>query len=268
MDCACIEPEMHTKITRWLLAIAFSLSLLLSGCGGVSGSGTAGRWQYTALGDSLAFGVLDTQGGYVVRYRAYVQSDTGHEVTLTNLGQNGWHSGDLLNALKNDATFRSAVSSADVLTFDIGGNDLLHAIDLFQKGTCGGQDNQDCMRQAVASFGPNWDAIVQEILSLRDKNHTIIRTMDIYDPFVAQEMVRGVFPVIKGYLDQVNVHIAASAAANGIPMAQVYQAFNGPNGDQDPVAKGYLTVDGIHPNDAGHKVIADLIRGLGYAPLQ
>lgn len=204
----------------------------------------------------------------MVRYDSYLQSDLNREVRLTNLGQNGWHSNDLLNAIRNDATFRNAVSSANVVTWDIGGNDLLHAIDLFRQGLCGGEDNQDCMRSAVANFIPNWDAIMQEILKLRDPTRTIIRTMDVYNPFVAEEMVTGTFPIVKGYLDQVDAHIASSAAAKGIPMARVYEVFNGPNGDQDPVAKGYMAIDGIHPNDAGHKVIADLLRELGYAPLK
>src|SRR5512146_3124095 len=114
---------MHSRITRWLLAVTCLLSLLLASCGGVGGSSTSGRWQYTALGDSLAFGILDTKGGYAVRYDSYLQSDNNREVTLTNLGQNGWHSDDLLNAVRNDPTFRNAVSSSEVVTWDIGGND-------------------------------------------------------------------------------------------------------------------------------------------------
>lgn len=65
------------------------------------------------------------------------------------------------------------------------------------------------------------------------------------------------------YLDQVNQHIASSAQANGIPMAQVHLAFNGLNGE-DPVAKELIRVDGVHPNDNGHKVIADALAALGY----
>ena len=70
------------------------------------------------------------------------------------------------------------------------------------------------------------------------------------------------------YLDQVNQHIASSAQANGIPMAQVHLAFNGLNGDQDPVARGLIRVDGVHPNDNGHKVIADALAALGYVRLK
>jgi lysophospholipase L1-like esterase len=69
-------------------------------------------------------------------------------------------------------------------------------------------------------------------------------------------------------LREVNEHIAASAQRNNIPMARVHQAFNGVNGNEDPVLKGLISGDGLHPNDRGHEVIAEAFRGLGYAPLQ
>jgi lysophospholipase L1-like esterase len=255
------------KRLKWLGAVASFWLVLLAGCGNGTGSGST-HWQYTALGDSLAVGVLDSQGGYVRRYYNYIATDTGVTVSLTDLGVNGAHSGDLLKSLQNDPNFRSHVSSSQVVTWDIGGDDLLHAVNLFQHDQCGGADNQNCLRSAVANFVPNWDAIVQQILTLRDKDNTIIRTIDIYNPFVAELMTNGTFSTVEPYLDQVNQHIAASAKANGIPMAQVHLAFNGPNGDQDPVAKGLITLDGIHPNDNGHKVIADALRASGYGPLK
>lgn len=253
---------------RWLVAFVCFCLTLLPNCGGSAGSSQSLNWQYTALGDSLAVGVLDSQGGYVRRYRTDIATDTGATVTLTDLGVNGAHSSDLLNSLQNDPNFRNAVSSAQVVTFDIGGDDLLHAIGLFQQGQCGGADNQDCLRSAVATFMPNWDAIVQQLLTLRNKNQSIIRTMDIYNPFVAQLQAQGTFNSLEPYLDQINQHIAASAQVNGIPMAQVHAAFNGPSGTDDPIAKGLITVDDVHPNDAGHQVIAEALRGLGYGPLK
>lgn len=262
-----IKSEMHNRWLSWLLAIACCALLLFTGCGAVGGSGATGSWQYTALGDSLAFGAIAAQG-YVPRYQSDLEVDANPNVVLVNLGHNGWHSGDLLNALQNDSTFRTSVSSAQVITWDIGGDDLLHAVNLFNQGTCGGPDNQDCLRSAVATFIPNWDTIVAEILSLRDPKQTILRTMDVYDPFITQEKAIGAFAVIQPYLQQVNSHIATSAAANGIPMAAVHQAFNGVNGDEDPSAKGYIAIDGVHPNDTGHQVIADLFRNLRYAPLK
>lgn len=257
------------KRLKWFGAVVCLCLALLAGCGNGTGSGSnSTNWQYTALGDSLAVGVLDSQGGYVKRYDNDITTDTGVTVSLTDLGVNGAHSGDLLKSLESDPNFRSHVSSAQVVTWDIGGDDLLHAVNLFRQGQCGGSDNQDCLRSAVKAFIPNWDGIVQQILTLRDKNKAVIRTMDIYNPFVAELMVQGTFSTVEPYLNQVNQHIASTARANGIPMAGVHLAFNGPNGDQDPVAKGLITIDGIHPNDTGHKVIADALRALGYSPLK
>jgi lysophospholipase L1-like esterase len=81
-------------------------------------------------------------------------------------------------------------------------------------------------------------------------------------------MVQGTFNTVEPFLDEVNQHIAASAQANGIPMAQVHLAFNGPSGTEDPIAKGLIAIDGVHPNDAGHEAIANALRQLGYAPLR
>ena len=270
----------HLRRAKVVSSMVVALALVL----GLSGLGQPARalaegltaWNYTALGDSLATGVYVSKG-YVPRYQEYTQTDTGASVSLTNLGKNGWTSTDLLHAIRTNETFRTAIARADVLTWDIGGNDLRVARSSYKWRSCGGTDNQDCLRAAEATLKKNWDAIIAETLSLRTTSNTIIRTMDIYNPFVKQDKRtdswkkdRGLsdFQAFKPYVDRANAHISTTAAAHNIPYAQVYGAFNGPKGDQDPGDKGYLTFDGLHPNDTGHKVIADLLRALGYAPLR
>ena len=157
--------DMLNRIRLGSVLLLSAALTLLPGCAGTAGSGST-HWQYTAMGDSLAFGILATQG-YVPRYQSDVASDGGVQVTVTNLGQNGAHSTDLLNSLLNDPNFRNSISASQVVTWDIGGDDLLHAVGLFRNGTCGGTDNQDCLRAAVATFIPAWDSIVQQILTLR-----------------------------------------------------------------------------------------------------
>jgi lysophospholipase L1-like esterase len=251
----------------WIRAFVLFFLTALVGCGsGRTGAGPGPSWQYTALGDSLAAGAL-AQEGYVPRYATYVNIDTGAHVSTLDLGIPGWHSGDLLDALQNDPIFRSQVSGAQLVTWDIGGNDLANAHAHFVQKTCGGSDNQDCLRSAVSMFESNWDAIVVELLTLRDPSKTILRTMDIYNPYVASDMKAGIFTTLEPYLDEVNSHIHANAQANSIPVAAVHQAFNGADGTQDPGTLGLIADDGFHPNDAGHKVIADQLRMLAYAPL-
>lgn len=254
-----------TRYGAW--AFVLFLSLLSAGCGsGTTGNGSGPTWHYTAMGDSLAAGAL-AEMGYVPRYATYINTDTGATVETLNLGVPGWTSADLLNALQNDSVFRKQVSGAQVVTWDIGGNDLANPHDSYVNNTCGGVDNQDCLRSAVSTFETNWDAIVVELLKLRDARKTILRTMDIYNPYVAADMQAGRFAALEPYLDQVNTHIHDNAKANNIPVAEVHTAFNGADGTQDPGALGLLAIDGFHPNDAGHKIIADQLRALAYAPL-
>ena len=109
-------------------------------------------------------------------------------------------------------------------------------------------DNQECLRTAVESLEENWDAIIAEILSLRSTDNTIIRTAGIgYTPRVDE--------VFEPYLDEVNRHVAATAANNSIPYAQPH------------LGEEHLSPDGLHPNDNGYEVIADRLRELGYGPL-
>jgi len=247
----------------------------------VAGPAAQSQWQYTAFGDSIATGYL-AQEGYVPRYSAYVQADTGVPVLLVNLGQNGWSSGNLLNALQTNTTFQTAASGASVITWDIGLNDFRNARNAYKRGGCSGKDNQNCLRSMLSTFESNWDGVLSEILSRRSVANTIIRIVDIYDPWVATDLASNTtadsketgpargndFQVLEYYLDAMNGHIALTAANASIPVASVHAAFNGSSGQEDPVAKGYITTDGIHPTDAGHEVLAQLLRGTGYAPLR
>ena len=78
-------------------------------------------WNYTALGDSLCYGLWAFPGNsYVSRYRNFVQTDYNVTANLTNQGVNGWTSTDLLNALRTNTSFRTSVMNAQVITWEIG----------------------------------------------------------------------------------------------------------------------------------------------------
>jgi lysophospholipase L1-like esterase len=249
-------------------------ALLVSGCSadeGVEGTseetttttGTATVWDYVALGDSLAAGTGASYEGYVERYAAYLEADTEAQVNVTNLGRNGQTSSELLHALRNDPSWRRAVGEADVLTVNIGLNDLGRAAGTYENGTCGGADNQDCLREVVETVEGNWNAIIAELLSRRSTNDTIIRTAGLgYTPYLDPEGTAddgssgelNDFQVFKPYLDEVNRRLATTASDNGIPYAEVR------------LAREDISQDGVHPNDEGYEVIAGRLRELGYNP--
>src|SRR5262249_58321417 len=99
--------------------LALSLALLCR-------AGAASALSYVALGDSLAVGSGDGGGGgYVARYRDDLAADLEAPVALQNLGVGGSTTQNLLDSLTTDSMVESAVAGADVVTFDIGGNDIL-----------------------------------------------------------------------------------------------------------------------------------------------
>lgn len=204
-------------------------------------------WDYVALGDSLAAGVGASRG-YVDRYAEHLRSDTGARIEVVNLGQSGQTSAQLLYALRNDPSMRRTIGRAEVVTFNIGINDLGRASSSYENGSCGGPQNERCLRAAVEAVEGNWDAITEEILNLRTTDETIIRTTGLgYTP-----QADGVF---EPYLAEVNRHIASSAADNNIPCAEIR------------LGEESIGPDGVHPNDEGYKVIVDRLRELGHEPL-
>lgn len=160
---------------------------------------------------------------------------------------------------------RQAIADADVVSWSIGGNDMRLARQAFKQGTCGGAQNQDCLQATRDQVTTEWDAIIAEILALRGDREGILRTMDVYNPYVSEDRADGSFAVFKLYLDDLNQHFRSSGGPSGIRVAAVYAAFNGPDGEDD--ADQYITFDGLHPTDAGHERIAGLLRAFGYQPL-
>lgn len=203
--------------------------------------------DYVALGDSLAAGV-GAERGYVDRYAEHLRNDTGAEVRVVNLGVSGQTAPQLLEALRNDPSTRRAIRGAEVVTFNIGINDLGEAGMAYENGACGGPDDEQCLRAAVGAVERDWDAITEEILRLRSTDDAVIRTAGLgYTPDVD-----GVYGP---YLAEVNRHIAASADDNGIPYAEIRLGREG------------MSQDGVHPNGEGYEKIADGLRKLGYEPL-
>ena len=203
--------------------------------------------DYVALGDSLAAGV-GAERGYVDRYAQHLRNDTGSEVRVVNLGVSGQTVPQLLEALRNEPPIRRAIRGAEVVTFNIGINDLGEAGMAYENGACGGPDDEECLRAAVEVVERDWDAITEEILRLRSTEDAVIRTAGLgYTPDVD-----GVYGP---YLAEVNRHIAASADDYGIPHAEIRLGREG------------MSEDGVHPNDEGYEKIADGLRGLGYEQL-
>lgn len=208
---------------------------------------TRPSWDYVALGDSLAAGV-GADRGYVGRYADHLRDDTGAKVRVTNLGVSGQTSDQLLDKIRDDPPTRRALGGAEVITLNIGINDLARAGRAYEAGTCGGVDNQGCLRGVVDRVGDNWGAITAEIIELRPADGTILRAAGLgYSP-----NVDGAFGP---YVRETNRQIAVEATRRSIPYAEVR------------LAREDMSPDGVHPDGGGYAVISGRLRSLGYEPL-
>jgi len=217
-------------------------------------------WDYVVLGASLD----GWKPGYADPYAAHIEADLGVKVTVHRRWIAALDSASLLNQLRRTEPVRDLLREAEVVTFTSCPADLfVLTVTDYQAGHCGGEDNLDCFREAVGAFPANFDAIIAELLTLCGPD-TIIRTLTVYDCFYHRH-VYGSQDDLSPFYRAMNEHIIKGASENNIPVADVYFAFNGPDGHEDPVAKGYL-LDNRHPNAEGYAVITRLLHELGYEP--
>jgi lysophospholipase L1-like esterase len=256
------------------LALALALGAALTVVA-TRGAKPPPAWDYVALGDSLTTGadLVVESDTYPARFGRFVTADTKRRVKVHNLGRNGATSADLLRFIRTSGGFRTSLKAAEIVTVDIGFNDLGgDVIQPYAAHRCGGDDNEDCLRAMVSRFRVNLDAILDELAKLVDAKHKVVRVLNQYDNAVGNaELIAFIGPgaeaLSKKYTRALDEETCASARAHGLLCGDAYHAFNGPTGDDNLFTKGLLA-DGSHPSIKGHKLIADVLRGLGYAPLR
>ncbi|HZT05398.1 MAG TPA: SGNH/GDSL hydrolase family protein [Chloroflexota bacterium] len=263
---------MRSRLIATTLGSAFLVSALMGSWGppalSQSSEGAGDGITYAALGDSIAAGV-GARAGYPQLYRASLEDQLGVSVQLIDFSRGGATSSDLVAALTTNQAVRDAVAHAQVISWNIGGNDLLAARAAYRAERCGGDDNQACLQTTVDRFEQNWDRSLDEIVALTSGHAAVAITMDIYDPYVrldasaASAGAGSDLDVFVPYLDEVNQHIATTSAGRGVDVASVREAFNGPSGRDDPAAKRLIAADLLHPNETGQKMIADLLMDAG-----
>jgi lysophospholipase L1-like esterase len=123
------------------------------------------------------------------------------------------------------------------------------------------------MRATVKRVDRNWDRIFRAIVALRGPQEAIVRVVDEYYPYVASDGIAGIADKMRQHVARLSEDLRDLANRYGVDVADAYLAFNGPSGDDDPIAAGLVGPDGIHPTIAGQQTTADLLAELGYRPL-
>lgn len=208
-------------------------------------------YNYLALGDSITVGVgAPHRFGYVNILASYLRNI--HPIVYTKkIARNGWKSEDLLSAIYKNSLNQQYISTANLITLYIGGNNLSFA---FIKARLSKSPRP--LFEAISRFAVQFNYLIQII-----QTHTQapLLTATLYNPFPNS-------PLASQFIHQINHVITSISQANSVPTANVFDAFLG---------KEYALVDGycdgklenfvpllqknpIHPNQWGHKVIADV----------
>lgn len=202
--------------------------------------------DYVALGDSLAAGRTPyrlEQDGYV-DYLASRFDQSQFNVELANYGMSGYRTTHIVNELLNPlnpkyTSIRESIRNAELVTIDIGANDLLAKLAEIQQ-------NPAVAPSVLTGIGENLYAILREIDSINPD--TKVYVMGYYNPFphYPEEQQTALLPL----LDALNQTIQSVAMMNGdifVPTAKVIEKHE----------KEYLPNPyDIHLNLEGYQVVA------------
>lgn len=206
------------------------------------------EWDYVALGDSRT-----RRATWPETWANYIEADQGITVNLNNWAFNGQPSEELLVTLRENENLRNDIRQAEVIT-------LLTTDETGQNATLFYENLEECPNEAYKGI---LDEIVGEIISLRGGESTLFRMIEHYNFPGPTERAMEHFEAKKRCIQIYNQIVHSTADRYGIPVVPLFEAFNGPDGDENPDDKGYLS-DGIHTSPEGDLVIADLLRELGY----
>ena len=237
-----------------------------------AGTNTPPGGLYIALGDSLSAGV--GASGASTTFVALVHASFGGAVALENLGVSGATSQDLLDRGSLDRAAgeieernRDDDPANDVrlVTLEIGGNDLLSIyFSLVQTGACPDLEtaltNPECtdaLTSTFEGFRPNLTAVLDRLHDADPELPVLLLTL--YNPF---DYLPNVGPLgdlsLEGqpdtpFEDGLNDVIRAIAdGRGGVTVVDIYPLFRGRSLE-------LISPDGVHPNDAGYRVMADAV---------
>ena len=218
---------------------------------------------YLALGDSLAAGVGTSEPatkGYVGQFYERIRGrGLPADLTLVNLGIPGETSGSMmapggqLEKALAEMGRRPAIlgHSLTIITLDIGGNDILNAL---QKPECssnpGAQACQDLvLRQVVPALEANLERTLHVLREAVGPDVPIL-VLTLYNPFSGTILPQGSAGDL--FLPEINKLYSQLAPEFDLLLVDILPIFL----SKAPLLTNILRID-IHPNDEGYRLIVE-----------
>ncbi|WP_320163408.1 GDSL-type esterase/lipase family protein [uncultured Trichococcus sp.] len=279
-------------IMRKIATMLLSLSMLSTvAIGKVSAAENNKSIDYVALGDSLAAGQKPTAIGsastklYGTSYPKFIRDDLSSNGLLNsyaNFGMSGYETWNVANDLMTtDSATQNAISEAEIITLDIGANDLLAYLEaeegdvsnLLDRLAYMDQDQinyliyqMDLLKSSAVPYTVyQVSTIVAQIKTLNPDAQ--IYVMGYYNAFsflndfsddpALQSKIDILIPELEELIQAYNIVLeqaitAMSYQSPGITYVSTWEAMGG---DVNSNARTYLPLD-IHPTVQGYRAIA------------
>lgn len=197
--------------------------------------------HHLAIGDSIVRGVgAPKEKNFVSLFSSKLAAQTSKRIVTQNEGINGITSSEL-NSLVQEGRFDESIKQSDIVTINVGGNDILQLAK--------GQNFRSVIQgydQLKTNFSKNLTDITAKITML-NPNATII-FLELYNPLSPDDQL---YPLADKMLPKWNINIYD--AANKVPGSIVIETTKVINGAH----LQNLSPDGVHPNLAGYTAISE-----------
>jgi lysophospholipase L1-like esterase len=206
----------------FLMVFLFSL---ISGCGGSSDGNSI---HYSALGasDVVGIGATPLTNGYVYLIEDSIEQQRGESVHLTNLGIPGADVGAIREV---SVAIMKRSATPDLVTVSTGANDVIQGSD-----AASFENDLKGLLSDLRAIAPSSTIAIATIPNLTE----VPRFRENPDPDVTSNR-----------LSNFNAAIRRQAAAYNALLVDLYSV---------PLSDSLVSeIDGFHPSDAGHRVIAD-----------